>query len=256
MVTPGFSGSPISGKPTSSCPSPTYERLRSASVVFNEGSYYKAHPCRSWRCEWCARLTVQDVRRIIRTGLVSAAVDGLPVILLTLTEPSASRSVHESSRSLTLLMKRLQAQNGRGLRWVAVLEWQKRGAPHWHVLIAGLAYCRSTRTKLGVPRPGHARQRYAFEVTKERDLKPVVLRYGFGRVFEVHAVGADSPFSSAPIIAGYLSKYLTKSEAMKSLPRRAQPFKSSRGANQWAAGMSLTSLRREAIDRARLRGRP
>ena len=241
---------------SAACRYPVFPYPRPGREIFGSRRWSESHRCWSWRCEGCALLTIQDVRRIIRAGLVAAGLENLPVILLTLTEPSVSRSVSKSSRSLTALMKRLQAQNGGGLRWLAVLEWQRRGAPHWHVLIAGLAYCRATRTKSGRVRAGNRRGSYPFEVRKERDLRTIVLRHGFVQVFNVHAVGTDDPVLGAGEVAGYLCKYLTKTEDMVSLPKGSQPFRSSRGRNQWARGMSLTSLRKEAAERAMLRGRP
>lgn len=168
---------------------------------------------------------------------------GLPLVLLTLTEGRVPRAFRESSQALTKFMKRLQARFGGGLRWLAVAEWQGRGAVHWHVVVAGLAYCRRVTVK-GRVYLGHGSGEFDHEVRKEADLRPLVERYGFGSVFNVHAVGAGEN-DHAAALAGYLAKYLTKSAEMASLPKGAQPVRTSKGKTQWLPGVTLTGIRDE-----------
>lgn len=206
--------------------------------------------CWSWRCEGCAFLKAKDARRLAALGIEAALTEGLPLVLLTVTEPSEARAFGPSSMALTQLMKRLQARHGNGLRWLAVVEWQARGAVHWHVVIAGLVYRHAWTSPKGRTYPGHPTGQPGQRVRKERDLRPIVERYGFGVMFNVHAVAVGGE-GTAEEVAGYLSKYLTKGEDMAQLPRGAQPVRSSRGRNQWAPGHTLTSIRDERRAAAR-----
>jgi hypothetical protein len=200
--------------------------------------------CWSWRCEGCAFLKAKDARRLAAIGIAVALEEKLPLVLLTVTEPADARSFGASSKALTALMKRLQARYGNGLRWLAVVEWQTRDAVHWHVVIAGLVYRRAWTSPRQRVFPGHSREQAGPRVRKEGDLRPIVERYGFGAVFNIHAVGVGAG-DAAEAVASYLSKYLTKSEDMARLPKKAQPVRSSRGRNQWAPGYTLTSIRDE-----------
>jgi hypothetical protein len=235
------------------CTAPYRPRLTGARVVL--GPLGLGDPpvrCWSWRCSGCALLKSRDAQRLATLGIAQAVGDGSSLVLLTVTEPSLPRSFKASSKALTLLMKRLQARAGGGLRWMAVAEWQRRGAVHWHVVIAGLVYTTLVRSKGGRVLPGHSGDAAGHRVRKEADLRPLVERYGFGPMFEVHAVGVR-PEDSAAEVASYLAKYLTKSEDMARLPKGAQPVRSSRGRNQWAPGYTLTSLRDERRETARER---
>jgi hypothetical protein len=147
--------------------------------------------------------------------------------------------------ALTAFTKRCRARFAEDLRWMAVGEWQRRGAIHWHVLMGGVAYCRAVRSKNGHVRSGHSRGAFPNEVRKQ-DFVPVVSRYGFGKVFNLHAVGAGAdPLLVGPSVAGYLSKYLSKNDDMRRLPKGAQPVRVSRGRHAWAPGMTLTGIRDE-----------
>lgn len=203
--------------------------------------------CWSWRCSGCGFLKAQDARRLVALGIERAFADGLSLVLLTVTEPSVAREFRESSAALTQLMKRLQARFGGGLRWLAVVEWQTRGAVHWHVVIAGLAYGRVWVSPTGRRFPGHPPDRPGVRVRKDGDLRPLVERYGFGPVFNVHALGVLER-DAAGEVASYLAKYLTKSDDMARLPKRAQPVRCSRGRTAWMPGVTLTSLRHERRD--------
>lgn len=187
--------------------------------------------CWSWRCPGCAFLKAKDARRLAALGIQAALSVGMPLVFLTLTEPSTPRAYSTSSKTMTALMKRLRARFCSTLRWLAVAEWQSRGAVHWHVVIAGLAYANVWVSPKGRRFPGHPPEQPGVRVRKEADLRPLVERYGFGPVFNVHAVGVSSG-DTAVEVAGYLAKYLTKSEDMSRLPKRAQPVRSSRGRSQ------------------------
>lgn len=179
--------------------------------------------------------------------------DELPLVLLTVTEPPVARTYRESSKALTALLKRLQAHHGGGLRWIGVAEWQQRGAVHWHLIVAGLAYCKTVRVeKTGRRYPGHERGRFDHEVTKERDLRPLVERYGFGPMFDIHAIGTE-PGDTAASLTHYVAKYLTKTDDMVRLPKRAQPVRYSQGRTTWAPGITLTGLRDAKREAARTR---
>ena len=201
------------------CRHPSYGPRRSSWEVLLPHVLPYGHPrrCWSWRCEGCALLKSQDARQLIRIGLQHALDDVLPLVLLTITEPSEARNYRESSKALTKLMKGLQARHAGRLRWVAVAEWQQRGAVHWHVLVAGLAYCsKVTIERTGRGYPGHTRGRLEHEVTRGRDVQPLAQRYGFGRMLNIHAVGVD-PSDTAASLTWYVAKYLTKTEDMARL---------------------------------------
>lgn len=237
------------------CRYPSYGPRRSSWEIFLPDVLPYGHPrrCWSWRCEGCGFLKSKDARSLVRIGLQHALDDGLPLILLTLTEPPEPRGYRASSKALTQVVKRLQARHGGSLRWIGVVEWQQRGAVHWHMIVAGLAFSRTVRNKkTGRVYPGHERGRFTHEVTKYGDLRPLVMRYGFGQVVDVHAVGTR-PDDTACSLATYVAKYLTKTEDMKRLPKRAQPVRYSQGGNQWAPGVTLTGLRDEKREAMRAR---
>lgn len=245
----------VSAAPLSpaACRTPYVRPLRGAREVL--GPLSLADPparCWSWRCEGCAFLKAKDATRLAAIGISRALDQKSPVVLLTVTEPGEARSFKESSAALTQLVKRLQARFGTDLRWFGVAEWQARGAVHWHLVIAGLVYTSAWTSPHGRVFPGHAPDPERQRVRKEKDLRPIVERYGFGSVFNVHAVGVSRE-DTAEEVASYLSKYLTKGEDMARLPKGSQPVRSSRGRNQWAPGHTLTSLRDERRDAARER---
>lgn len=194
----------------------------------------------------------KDAARLVALGVALALAEGLPLVLFTVTEPPQAREFRASSAALTQLMKRLQARGGGELRWIGVAEWQGRGAVHWHVVVAGSVYGRAWTSPRGRVYAGHPAEKRGWRVRKEADLRPIVERYGFGKVFNVHALGVGEE-DPAQDVARYLSKYLTKSADMARLPKRAQPVRSSRGRTQWAPGYTLTGLRDERRDAARER---
>lgn len=200
-------------------------------------------------------MKAKDATELAARGIALALDEGRPLVFLTVTEPSVARPFSVSSAALTKLMKRLQARFGGGLRWLAVCEWQLRGAVHWHVVVVGLVYGRAWTSEKGKTFPGHPPGQLGARVRKEDDLREIVERYGFGPVFNVHAVGVAAG-DSASEVARYLAKYLGKGQDMARLPKRAQPVRTSRGRTAWLPGVSLTSIRHERRDAflARTRG--
>lgn len=221
------------------CRAPYRPPRTGARVIL--GPFAEPVRCWSWRCEGCGFLKAKDATRLARLGITDALAAGLPLVFLTLTEPAVARPFGASSKALTSLMKRLQARTGGELRWMAVAEWQTRGAVHWHVVVAGLVYTSPWTSEKGRIYPGHSREQVGHRVRKEADLRPIVERYGFGAVFNIHAVGV-APDDTAEEIASYLSKYLTKGGDMARLPKGSQPVRTSRCGNQWSPGNTLTSL--------------
>lgn len=236
------------------CSSPVFPRPRPGREVLGHQRWNRSHRCWSWRCSGCAQLKSQDVAKLVRVGVRRHLLAGVPLVLLTVTEPSDPRPFPSSSKALTSLMKRCRARFNDDLRWVAVGEWQERGAIHWHVLIGGLAYCRAVRSKTRHLWAGHQRGAFPVEVRKQ-DFVPLVARYGFGKVFNLHAVGAQgNPVDIGGNVAEYLSKYLSKNDDMRRLPKGAQPVRVSRGQHAWAPGMTLTGIRDEKRRAAKERG--
>lgn len=93
---------------------------------------YSVLYCRSWSCATC-----QPKRR---AQLVAQAVRGTPNTFITLTLPShwAARpdeAVKELSRAWRIIRKRdARRRNAKPVPFIAVVELQKNGTPHLHIL--------------------------------------------------------------------------------------------------------------------------
>jgi len=74
-------------------------------------------------------------RRLVQANLSEAN----PPALLTLTMAEIVE-IGDAYRAYTLFCKRLRGVYGSGISWIAVPEFQKRGAVHFHILIFGLPY--------------------------------------------------------------------------------------------------------------------
>jgi len=93
------------------------------------GGYRKAHTRRHDN----VRRSVSLFRRIVRSNIIRAEHPAL----LTLTMLQIV-SLKASSRFLTEFIVRCRGRFGKNFRYVAVPEYQKRGAIHYHLLIWGL----------------------------------------------------------------------------------------------------------------------
>jgi len=122
------------------------------------------------------RRAQRSFRRIVRANLVR----GTPPALLTLTLRQ-ELCFRTSCEFFTAFIARLRREAGKGFRYIAVPEFQKRGAVHFHVLLWGLNH-------------------YAEKERSTRYFARLWLR-GF-----VDAIITDGH----PKIAGYLTKYMSK----------------------------------------------
>jgi hypothetical protein len=177
--------------------------------------------CWSWGCEPCAELKSWGVRRYVKGGLLDAGARGDRVVFWTLTEPPLARSWDASSAALTRLLRAEEHRLRRELlplpRWVAVPELQRRGAVHWHGLVA-LA-------------PD------SLEVTAWRSAHRLHDRaHAFGFGFQADRQDVEVRGSSAALTAWYLSKYVTKDQrAVDSVaPGSFRRVRSSIGGRRWA----------------------
>jgi len=122
------------------------------------------------------RRAQRGFRRLVRANLVG----GERPALLTLTM-FQKLPLSASSRIFTRFIARLRRENGRDFRYIAVPEFQKRGAVHFHVLLWGL-------------------HQYAISEASTRYFARLWLR-GF----------CDCIITDGSIkLAGYLSKYMSK----------------------------------------------
>jgi len=137
--------------------------------------------------------------RLVRSNLVGDANPSLFTFTL-----HQKLSYSASSRIFTDFALRLRGIAGGGYRYIAVPEFQKRGAIHWHVLIWGLHVCPAcigTWKKKG--------KKYHFEHKcppgRQCERRTRVIARLWLRGF-VDGVVTDG----SPKLATYLSKYLSK----------------------------------------------
>lgn len=91
--------------------------------------------CKSWECEACARL-----KRLKLLGRISWALSGQSsAVFLTLTFAHDTEAAAGLSR-LASMLRRLRADTGQPLEYVAVKEPTERGRLHLHLLLLGWAY--------------------------------------------------------------------------------------------------------------------
>jgi len=86
-------------------------------------------------CPGCAYRESWSVKRYIEQG-IDALPDGTWVCFLTITEPSAFRSVQEHAEAVSAYLEDIWEMLGGALPYCAVREFQSRGAVHTHALIA------------------------------------------------------------------------------------------------------------------------
>jgi len=124
---------------------------------------------------------IRSKRRFIRLVRANCGGDSKPA-LVTLTM-LAIVSIELASPLFTSYAQLLKRTFGSSIRYIAVPEFQKRGAVHFHVLIWGL--------------PDQV-------VYEERDSRYLQNLWGYGYVDCVPTDGSDK-------LAGYLGKYMSKS---------------------------------------------
>jgi len=172
--------------------------------------------CGRWDCSWCQWRKKAAAELVIRVGLERAWARGERVRLMTLTDgPAGAMTVSDFYTAWNRLRMRLK-KAGLLREFAAVLEVQKRGALHLHVLQTG-------------------------KFIEKNRLKGFARSAGFGRCTDIREIKSDagegalsSASYSAKQMAGYLSKQNAEQLAAKTNKRR-RPLRVSRG---W--GLSLT----------------
>jgi len=100
-----------------------------------DNSKYNAHEQREFaRRKSNARHASMAFKRIVSSNLGSGEVP----ILITLTHKENIVSVTESARIFHIFTQRMRRTFGKEFRYIAVPEFQKRGAVHYHALFWGL----------------------------------------------------------------------------------------------------------------------
>jgi len=116
-------------------------------------------------------------RRLVRANLDPKS----PPALLTLTMRDIV-SVSEAYKAFTLFGKRLRTMYGSDISYIAVPEFQKRGAVHFHILMFGLK---------------------DEDISNERKTRRIAELWGYGFVDILSTDGS-------PKLASYLAKYMSK----------------------------------------------
>jgi hypothetical protein len=175
--------------------------------------------CWTWPCPGCRYLRCWGVRRFILAGALEAALRDDAVVFWTLTERRHPRNPRASSAGLTRFFDR-EVKDARAvgvapLRYVAVAEYQARGAIHWH----GLASM-----------SGEARSLGAFRT--DRALHDRAWAAGFGHQADAQDLSDHQDLARR---AGYCSKYLEKSLAqpVHNAGKPLRRVRSSQGSRRW-----------------------
>jgi hypothetical protein len=165
------------------------------SVIGVAGPSVGVYPfrCKCWRCSRCGPRKVNQTRRRIQAGLGRG-----DSWFATLTSPGDE----DPEASLRLLSARWKAFHLRLTRllghveYVAVVEIQRRGSPHFHVLVRG-------------------------PLVSRRWLAKAAAGVGFGRMADVQMTPRG--------IAGYLTKAIGPNTSGDSLPTHFRRVRWSRG---------------------------
>jgi len=136
---------------------------------------------RSRSAQWRIGNAVRAKRRFVR--LVRANINGSSKPAFITLTMHAITTLPEASICFTSFARLLSKTYGSSLRYIAVPEFQKRGAVHFHCLI------------WGIPES---------VIHEERDKRYIQNLWGYGYVDGILTDGSDK-------LAGYLAKYMQKS---------------------------------------------
>lgn len=178
--------------------------------------------CGRWDCGWCQRRKRAAARMVIDRGIQMAWTRGERLRFMTLTDGrSGAMTVADLYAAWNKLRTRLTRDRSDGryvTGYAAVVEVQKRGALHLHVLTTG---------------------RYI----PQKQLVGMARAAGFGRCTDIrevkHTASEDSTESAMYVtkqLAGYLTKQEVAALSAKTAVRR-RPLRTSHG---WAGGLTLT----------------
>jgi hypothetical protein len=165
------------------------------SLVAVDGDWAGIYPfrCHRWRCSDCGARKVDQTRKRIRAGLERGEI-----WFITLTSPGDETpdvSFDQLSRRWKALHLRLTRRIGH-VEYLAVVEVQRRGSPHVHLLVRGPLVPRSWLAKAAVD-------------------------VGFGRILDIRPSHGG--------IAGYLTKAIGPNTSGDSLPVHFRRVRWSRG---------------------------
>jgi hypothetical protein len=191
--------------------------------------------CWQWSCPGCSHLNGWGAGLYVKLGAYEAAARSELVAFFTLTERGTARSWDASSAALTKLMaaetERLRRAKLGLPRYVAIPEVQKRGAVHWHGLVA------LTEDSL-------AKSAWA----TKRKLHDRAFQFGFGFQADLQVLGSPSALARS---AGYLAKYVTKdTRVTDSVSDQFRRVRSSSGTRRWCSYGTVTDCTRQGIDAA------
>lgn len=237
--------------------------------VFDSGARFEVIlDCSSWSCPVCSWKKARNVSKLISGGLDHQLSQGRSCVFLTITEPADFRCFADSSKALASFMhdglNKWYSRSADGplkrLPYIAVPEVQERGAPHWHLGIAGLCAPWDDKRSLS---------QFVFEgqlrsgvlctfdgllgvaVSRKQTLLPMLARYGFGlgQGRQLRQVGSDG--RDARGVGGYMSKglgsYMAKAVGTaRAIPKGASMVRGSKGSAAWWPGQSLESIRDDA----------
>ena len=168
---------------------------------------YKSLFCRSYRCDRCRNPRLKDVRSAICRIAAERKLNKMATLTLDPTRiprgdrERTDRYIRECWRKMRVLLTRLN--KGKSVDFVGVLEFQKNGNAHLHVLLG-----------------------------KHIDQKWLSLAWqsiGGGKIVDIRQVDVHR-------VSAYLSVYLTGDKVartLKLLPMRARIFTTSRSIRLW-----------------------
>jgi hypothetical protein len=173
------------------------------SLIGVDGPSAGVYPfrCHRWRCSTCGSRKVNQTRKRIRAGL-----DLGETWFLTLTSPgpgSPGEALDQLTRRWKALRLRLTRKVGR-VEYVAVVELQRRGHPHLHLLVRG-------------------------PLVSGRWIATAAAEVGFGRIADLRRPPRG--------VAGYLTKAIGPNTSGDSLPAHFRRVR-------WSRGWSLPVQRR------------
>jgi len=140
--------------------------------------------------------------RIVKSNLNRES----PPVFLSLTFIECG-DLSVAFKQLKAFIRRLNKHFGINAKYIAVPEFQDRGTIHFHLLIFSIILIPygDTMAKRGYLKDGKKRYRYSFKSKGlERDTRVIQNLWGFGYVDIIKTDGGTA-------LAGYLSKYFTKS---------------------------------------------
>lgn len=152
--------------------------------------------CKCWSCSYCGPRKAKRYKRAIRA---TAEAHGLQRFLTLTLDPAkvSGDPVRYLNRIFAMLRVYLKREFGVAPKYIRILEFQKSGSPHFHILILIDRY---------VPRDW---------------IQASWVAVGGGRMVDIRYVDVHR-------VSRYLSKYLTK-ELLLSAPLRSRRVTTSRG---------------------------